>query len=171
MTSTRKTSVRATATSRRGPTAPVAAQEIDPQALDVLTHELRLRLLRVAQALRREERHFPVSTAQRVVLRWLMLEPLRVSDLARAEQVSLPTMTEMVQRMVQTGWIEREGPSGKYNNFLHITPKGREIVQQAAKFQNANLRRRLDLLDADELAQLPALLPILDKLFVREPWR
>ncbi|WP_459615671.1 MarR family winged helix-turn-helix transcriptional regulator [Bordetella sp. 2513F-2] len=138
---------------------------------DVMVDDLRLRFLRIAHTLRREERDLPLTEAQCAVLRWLMLEPLRVSDLARAESVSLPTMTQMVGRMIDIGLVQRESPAGSYNNFLTITDAGRCMVKAVAATRNKSLKQRLALLDEGELRALADIIPVLDKMYDRTPWR
>ena len=60
----------------------------------------------------------------------LIAEAMRVSDLARNEGVTLPTMTQIVGRMEAAGWVSRAAPSGTYNNLIRITPEGAAPPEQ-----------------------------------------
>lgn len=137
-----------------------------------LADQLRLRLLRVARALRREAKALPVSSAQSSILSFLLLgEPMRVTDLAKAEGVAVPTMTQLVQRMVEAGWIVRDAPAGTYNNFVNITEAGRDVAAQVAAARNRTLVDRLQGLSEEECALLGQMLPLIDKMYGRMPWR
>jgi DNA-binding MarR family transcriptional regulator len=137
-----------------------------------LADELRPRLLRISQALRRETKDLPLTRAQSAVLSALLIgDPMRLSDLARAEAVSLPTMTQVVNRMVQLGWVVRTAPMGTLNNVIEITEEGRKVAAQAAELRNAVLMRRMGFLSAEEQKLLWELLPVIDKMFAKAPWK
>lgn len=78
-----------------------------------LTDETRKRLLRISQAVRRDAAALPVTTAQGAVLSLLRAGPMGVGELARAEGVQPPTMTQVINRMEAAGWVTRSGPARK----------------------------------------------------------
>lgn len=136
-----------------------------------LVDQLRPRLLRISQALRRETKQLPITRAQSAVLNLLLLgKPMRLSDLARAEAVTLPTMTQVINRMESSGWVTRMSRPGTYNNLIEITDEGRRIAAEASELRNAALSRRLKHLSPEETQLLWSLFPIIDKMFAREPW-
>ena len=136
-----------------------------------LINELRTRLLRVSQALRREAKLLPITSTQSAVLNLLLMgKPMRISDLARAEAVTLPTMTQVINRMEASGWVTRMSRPGTYNNLIDITDKGRDVAAQVSELRNAALRRRLKQLSPEESQMLWSLFPLIDKMFAKEPW-
>lgn len=137
----------------------------------MLANELRPRLARLSQALRREAANSPLTTAQTAVLGLLMLgRPLRVSDLARAEGVTMPTMTQVIKRMVDANLVTRAAPAGTYNNFVQIEDLGRKIAEEVAATRNASLEERLARLPSEDYQKLFDVIPLLDLMFEREPW-
>jgi DNA-binding MarR family transcriptional regulator len=136
-----------------------------------LVDELRPRLLRISQALRRETKLLPITRAQTAVLNLLIMgKPMRLSDLARAEAVTLPTMTQVINRMESAGWVTRMSRPGTYNNLIDITDDGRQVAAQSVHMRNEALLKRLRQLSPEECESLRSLLPIIDKMFAREPW-
>jgi DNA-binding MarR family transcriptional regulator len=136
-----------------------------------LLNQLRTRLLRISQALRRETKSLPITGAQSAVLNLLLLgEPMRISDLARAEAVTLPTMTQVINRMEASGWVSRMSRPGTYNNLIDITDKGREVAAEASVLRNAALARRMKHLSPQECETLWKVFPVIDKMFAKEPW-
>lgn len=128
--------------------------------------------MRISVAMRREMRTAPVTDAQSAVMSALLIgEAVRVSDLARNEGVTLPTMTQIIGRMETAGLVFRAAPSGSYNNLIRITPKGAELAQQLARQRNEALAVRMTSLDCEELNLLQKVVPIFDKMFKKEPWR
>lgn len=128
--------------------------------------------MRVSVAMRREMRSAPVTVAQSAVMSALLIaEAMRVSDLARNEGVTLPTMTQIVGRMEAAGWVSRTAPSGTYNNLIRITPEGAALAEQLASQRNEALAERMAGLDSNELDLLEKVVSVLDRMFPQEPWR
>lgn len=139
--------------------------------VEMLADELRPRLMRIVVALRREMRAAHVPPAQSAVLSALLVRgPMRVSDLARNEGVRLPTMTQIVGRMVDAELIARSAPVGSYNNMIQITDEGRAVAGKLAAQRTAALGKRMEGLTPEELQTVIAMFPIIDKMFKREPW-
>jgi DNA-binding MarR family transcriptional regulator len=138
----------------------------------ILANELRPRFARVAQAVRRDTAAAGLTTAQSSVLNLLLVEsPLRVSDLARAEAVKMPTMTQVVNRLASAGWVTRIRRAGKGHQLVDITKKGRRMAARVAVARNAALNRRIEKLSVIERDQLSRLTPLLDKMFEQKPWQ
>jgi DNA-binding MarR family transcriptional regulator len=56
-------------------------------------------------------------------------EPLSISDLARIEQVRVPTMSNAVPRMERLGWVRRKGHrDNRRTVLLELTPRGRKLL-------------------------------------------
>jgi DNA-binding MarR family transcriptional regulator len=143
---------------------------VDKQEPDLL-EELRPRLLRISQALRRETKLLPITRAQSAVMSAILIgKPMRLSDLARAEAVTLPTMNQVINRMLLSGWVVKLSPPGTANNLIDITDEGRKIAAQAADMRNDALLRRIKRLTPEECQSLAHFFPIIDKMFSKEPW-
>jgi DNA-binding MarR family transcriptional regulator len=91
--------------------------------------------------------------------------PSRITDLARAEHITQPSMTVLVSRLEHEGWVERrtEPTDGRVVNVA-ITREGIAVLEQAMAARNDALRERLARLAPAEHAALLAALPALDNL-------
>jgi DNA-binding MarR family transcriptional regulator len=133
-----------------------------------LAADLLPRLLKLSYLLRRD---MPVlfSPAQSAVLGRLSERPLRVGELARAEGVRVPTMTETVTRLEGQGWIKREALDGDRRAVVvRLTPIGRRLLRDLAIRRRILLRERLARLSAEQRARIAGSLTALDALI--EPW-
>lgn len=132
--------------------------------MDELTDEIRKRLLRISQAVRRDAAGLPVTTAQGAVLSLLGGGPRSVGELARAEGVQPPTMTQLVNRMEAAGWVERSGPARK-GSVVQITALGRRVAEDVRRTRNELMGERMADLTRQDREALLAALPVFDKMF------
>lgn len=95
---------------------------------------------------------------------------MRITELATAEAVSQPTMTGLVQRLEDDGFVVR-APDKKDARAVRvsITAAGRRQLAQHRRARATALRVQLDALEPDALADLAAALPALDHLLAQEP--
>lgn len=133
-------------------------------AVVALAEQLRPRLTRISHVMRRETNALPVTQAQSAVLGQVYKGPLRMSELARAEGVRLPSMTQIVSRMMKLGWVTRPGGVARGNEVV-ITAEGRAVFDEVSATRTDTLARKLAALDEDERAAVTAALPALDGLF------
>lgn len=147
-------------------TAPGRAPDRDGAdvAPDALAGELRPRFLRISQAMRRETQRLDVTITQGAVLSLLRGGPLSVGELARAEGIRPPSMTQIVNRMVESGWVARTGPAVR-GTRVRITEPGHAVWAEANDERVRLLAERAAALTAEERALLHAAVPALDKLF------
>jgi len=130
---------------------------------DLIDRALR-RFLVLGQAMRRDAEALPVSVAQSAVLSRLRGAPKTVGELATAEGVRAPSMTQIINRMEEAGWVIRsEGPVR--GRTVQITEAGLEVAVAVRQERAARLARRCDGLSADDQAALEAVLPVLDRIF------
>jgi DNA-binding MarR family transcriptional regulator len=130
---------------------------------DLIDRALR-RFLVLGQAMRRDAETLPVSVAQSAVLSRLRGGPKTVGELATAEGVRAPSMTQIINRMEEAGWVARsEGPVR--GRMVQITEAGLAVAVAVREERAALLARRFDRLSADDLAALEAVLPVLDQIF------
>lgn len=94
--------------------------------------------------------------------------PLRVGELADLEQVSLPTMTQGIDRLVSHGWVARTtGRQDRRSVDVAITDGGRTAYQTAHAEVIRRMVERLDRLSDQDREAIARALPALEQL-VRE---
>jgi DNA-binding MarR family transcriptional regulator len=91
--------------------------------------------------------------------------PVTIGQLAKAEQVSAPTMTRLVVGMERDGLVMREGDQtdGRVV-WIRATTKGARILQEGRKRRVAALAAQLAGLPAAELALLSRAADVLERL-------
>jgi DNA-binding MarR family transcriptional regulator len=91
--------------------------------------------------------------------------PVTIGQLAKAEQVSAPTMTRLVVGMERDGLVMREGDQtdGRVV-WIRATAKGARILQEGRKRRVAALAAQLAGLPATELALLSGAADVLERL-------
>jgi len=101
------------------------------------------------------------------VLGHLVDSPLTLSVLARRRRVSLQSMGELVQTLVERGWLERKpDPSDRRQQLISLTAVGRRHFVRA---QSKTLQRLTPLmanLSAEELAAVRIALAGLHRVLV-----
>jgi DNA-binding MarR family transcriptional regulator len=138
----------------------MGARMVNP---DLIDRALR-RFLVLGQAMRRDAETLPVSVAQSAVLSRLRDGPKTVGELAAAEGVRAPSMTQIINRMEEAGWVSRsEGPVR--GRTVQITQAGRDVAVTVRQERTARLAMRCDGLSPDDFAALEAVLPVLDRIF------
>ena len=89
-------------------------------------------------------------------------EPLTVSQLAHEVLSKQPTVTKLVQRMGEQGWLALRGdPADQRLTLVSVTPAGRRLVKPLVNKARDHEARLLRSLGASEKA---ALLSLLQKL-------
>ena len=122
------------------------------------------RFLVLSQVMRRDAEQLPVTTAQGSVLSHLRGGPKTVGELAAKEGVRAPSMTQIINRMEEAGWVTRsEGPVR--GRTVQVTEAGLAVAAAVRQERKARLAKRCDGLSADDLAVLEAVLPVLDRMF------
>ncbi|HMC09005.1 MAG TPA: MarR family transcriptional regulator [Actinomycetota bacterium] len=91
--------------------------------------------------------------------------PQRITDLAQLERVRQPTMSALIARMEEFGWVARvAGEADRRAVFVRLTDEGKSIIDEAEAARNAALNSYLGALSGDDLAALTAALPPLHRL-------
>src|SRR3990172_13287730 len=103
--------------------------------------------------------HFPI-------LHVLSSQECSVSQLAQHQDVSLPTMSETVQTLVERGWLER-ATSADDRRVMHIglTRKGQQVLASERRRLIGLMAVRLSRLSAAEVAQVEQGLTLLLDVF------
>lgn len=130
------------------------------------TTRLYVALGRLTRALRREAGGSTLSQGVLSALVTVVKDgPLRSGELSSREGVAPPSMTKVVVALEQHGFIERfPDPEDGRAALITATPAGREFVATSRAQRLDGLARRLQSLDADQLAALEAALPALEAL-------
>ncbi|MFL6180618.1 MAG: MarR family winged helix-turn-helix transcriptional regulator [Actinomycetes bacterium] len=120
--------------------------------LEKLGSELTLYAARLVRLLRRD---LPQPVGMRVLSVLDESGPLGVTQLALVDQCSQPTMSGIVQGLVDRGWVGKQAdPADRRSALVGLTPAGRQILTEARRANGAAIARRLSSagVRADEVA-------------------
>lgn len=91
--------------------------------------------------------------------------PLTVSQLAHEVLSKQPTVTKLVQRMMEQGWVEQlADPADQRRTLVGITPAGKRLVRPLLEKARAHEAEMLSSFAASEQAALKKLLVKLARL-------
>jgi DNA-binding MarR family transcriptional regulator len=91
--------------------------------------------------------------------------PLRVGDLAEAEQVAVPTMSRMVKAMEDEGLVvRRDSPDDGRVVLVRATGRGRQVLEKARARRVEVLARSLASLSARDRARLERGVAVLEEV-------
>ncbi|MET0938810.1 MAG: MarR family transcriptional regulator [Gaiellaceae bacterium] len=91
--------------------------------------------------------------------------PTTVGALARAEQVSAPTMSRLVSGLERDGFVVREAAEDDARAVrVRATPKGRRVLVQGRERRVAELAALFDDISADDLLTLGSATEILEQV-------
>jgi DNA-binding MarR family transcriptional regulator len=122
------------------------------------------RFLVLGQAMRRDAETLPVGVAQSAVLARLRGGPKTVGELAATEGVRAQSMTQIINRMEEAGWVTRSEAPVR-GRTVQITEAGLAVAVAVRQERTARLAKRFEGLSADDLAALEGVLPVLDRMF------
>jgi DNA-binding MarR family transcriptional regulator len=123
-------------------------------------HELATRLhataIRLLRTLRREDDGTGLSAPRLSALSVIVFAgPISLAELAAAEQVRPPTMSRLVDALVETGLVKREpAPGDRRTLRLTATAKGRRLLEQGRERRVKALMSRLTNLPETERRSL-----------------
>jgi DNA-binding MarR family transcriptional regulator len=91
--------------------------------------------------------------------------PTRVTDLAQLERVRQPTMSALIAKMEELGWVRRATHQDDRRVVLvHLTEGGGAVLDELEASRDAILKSCLRSLSALDRAALAAALPVLHRL-------
>lgn len=91
--------------------------------------------------------------------------PLRIGELAEAEQVEPPTMTRLVDAMARDGYVERvPDPDDRRAVIVRATPKGSRALKRGRARRVAALMSGLRALSPAELDALARGVDVLERV-------
>ncbi|MEV6924932.1 MarR family transcriptional regulator [Dactylosporangium sp. NPDC051485] len=138
---------------------PTARTALDPARLTVAVE-------RLFSLLRQGNPPNDISLTAASTLRRLEREgPRRLTELATAEGVTQPAMTQLVQRLEREGLADRAAdPADGRVVLVQVTPAGIELLERRRAVRAAHMASLLeDVTDEDE-ALIAAALPALERL-------
>jgi DNA-binding MarR family transcriptional regulator len=102
-----------------------------------------------------KEANSEITRTEAGVLFTLSRGPRRITELAELEGLAQPTVTLLVKRLEQQGWIERDRPAhdGRVV-LLSLTRAGRAALDQFRAEVTVPLRARLKAMSADQIVAL-----------------
>ena len=122
----------------------------------------------VAVEVRREAGE-ETTIAQFRVLEHLEGGPLTMSELARRRHVTLQSISELAQALVERGWIARTpDPNDRRQQLLALTDHGRQHYEHAQSLMIARLIPLLAQLSAEEREAMRIALPALHRVLARD---
>lgn len=110
-------------------------------------------LARVIRALRaRAGQHSqPLSSLSAMWVLMSVEEPIRLSELAERENVTVPTMSRIVTGLERDGLVQRAAdPADGRASLLAVTPTGADLINGSRSRRVQALKRALDGLDEAE---------------------
>jgi DNA-binding MarR family transcriptional regulator len=126
---------------------------------------LRVVIARTARRLR-QEAGTDLSPSQTAALATIERHgPLTPSEVAAHERIQRPTATRVLARLEEAGLVERAAdPGDRRSSLITITAEGADLLAHLRTRKDAYLARRLDALDADEVAVLERAADILERV-------
>jgi DNA-binding MarR family transcriptional regulator len=131
-------------------------------------HSAAIHLLR---RLRRQDAAMGLSPARASALSVMVFGgPVTLGSLARAEQVSAPTVTRLIVGMERDGLVRR-APDQRDRRvvWLHATARGTRLLHEGRERRVAALAEDLAALTAAERATLAAAADILERMLATSP--
>lgn len=96
--------------------------------------------------------------------------PAALGDLARGLGISLPTASELVDRLVDDGLVVRAvNPADRRKVLLDLTPLARDLGRQFHDMRRAQIRAALETLPSEHRASFVPVLGALAEALEREP--
>ncbi len=136
-----------------------------PTSTPALAASLRFAVMRLSRRLRQHSA-LDVTQSQLSALAVVVRESrLTLSQLAEAERVQPPTITRIVESLVQRGLVQRV-PSSADRRVVWVepTPEGTRLVESVRRRRDAYLAARLRTLSADDRAVLARAAVLLETL-------
>lgn len=147
---------------QRTPSAPSRVAEQVPA-------RLRMAVTRLARRLRQQIEP-DVTASQFAALASIERHgPLSLGELAAIERVQPPTLTKVVAKLEESGYVIRE-PDATDRRIarVRLSPGGERFIAESRDKRNAYLAGRLAGLSGEELAVLEQALPIIERLAEQE---
>jgi len=135
----------------------IAAETGRQEQLDYVAEHLAPRAAVLVRLLVRQVRGRDISRTEMEVLSILTEGPRRITELTDVEGIAQPTMTLLVKRLQEKGWVKREGlPDDGRVVIISLTEAGAAAQQRFRAQFLAAMRSDLQELSDQELQALSA---------------
>ena len=135
----------------------IAAETGRQEQLDYVAEHLAPRAAVLVRLLVRQVRGRDISRTEMEVLSILTEGPRRITELTDVEGIAQPTMTLLVKRLQEKGWVKREGlPDDGRVVIISLTEAGAAAQQRFRAQFLAAMRTDLQELSDQELQALSA---------------
>ena len=144
-----------------------------PDSVTDLADRLHSAALHLLRRVRREDERTGLGPARLSALSVVVFGgPLRISALARAEQVRVPTMTPIVAALERDGLITREAdPADARATLVRATPRGARLMAEGRARRVAAVAGMLRDLSSRERASVASAVEVLERrIGGRSPW-
>ena len=127
------------------------------EQVDYVAEHLLSRAAVLVRLLVKQVRSREISRTEMEVLSILTEGPRRITELTELEGIAQPTMTLLVKRLQETGWVRREGlPEDGRVVMISLTKAGSKAQQKFRAQFIAALRADLQELTDQQLEELSA---------------
>jgi DNA-binding MarR family transcriptional regulator len=125
------------------------------QRLDHIAQQLPSRAAILVRLLVKQVRSSEISRTEMEVLSILVEGPRRITELTALEGIAQPTMTLLVKRLQEKGWVQREGlPDDGRVVMVKLTEAGAAARDKFRAQFLAAMRGDLQALSDDQLREL-----------------
>jgi DNA-binding MarR family transcriptional regulator len=139
-------------------------------SLEEVGRSLHSNAIHLLRHVRTEDSAMGIGPAQASALSVVVfVGPLKLNELAEAEQVRPPTMSRVVEALVKEGLVRREvNRDDRRSVMISPTDKGTKIMHEGRSRREKRLIKLLSRLDANEIRCLGKASSILSKILVAE---
>jgi DNA-binding MarR family transcriptional regulator len=139
-------------------------------SLEEVGRSLHSNAIHLLRRVRTEDSAMGIGPAQASALSVVVFGgPLTLNKLAEAEQVRPPTMSRVVEALVEEGLVRREtNRDDRRSVMISPTDKGTKILHEGRNRREKRLIKLLSKLDADEVRCLGKASKILSNILVAE---
>lgn len=110
----------------------------------------------------------PVSRTETAVLRAVLTQPRRITELAAGEGVTQPAISRVVNRLAENGWVERDpDPEDGRAVMVTITTAGQALYETVRAEYRALLHEEMASLSDEDIATLDRAIDVLEDLIGR----
>jgi DNA-binding MarR family transcriptional regulator len=133
-----------------------------------LVGRLRFSVTRLSRLLRQQDESGLTPTTTAMLATVARIGPLTLGELAAEEQVAPPTITKVVGKLEDAGFVERvPDPTDKRVCRVVLTPAGRQQLDTNRSRRTAWLADRLATLPPEDQARLTDVVELLEHLTQR----
>lgn len=153
-------------TTTSGPASADMDAETDRGSTRLLATAFRPIMLRLDLLVRQQNTQYSLSRAQTSILHTLACHgPLRMTELARLENVRVPTTSNSVSVIESMGFVERVPDAADRRGVtVQLTDLGRDRIEQVLVRRDRDFADHLDLLSPEDRTLLAAAVPALTAL-------